>query len=662
MTAEWAGPPPEWGSTTGDAGAGRILWDAHVFGEVNLLRYFGRERGGEVLFPEDRIEAERATYVPVLGYQRILIGLRARNVVVLTGAAHRGRTTTGLVALAEVLPRLSVHRLRREPEGGGFGLDHPAAEREAGYILELDGEEDPPQLGRLIERVRDLDAYLVLVTDEVTWRRLSLAHQELTAVNVAQPDAKEVYRRHLAHRMIGDDWPEWPEGLRLLTGARPGDAARLASLVAEARRAGLAGGDPDEQRRAVKSAYLGWSTELTRWFGGHRGPHDRVLLITVAALQPIPGDTALACAVPLAAAMGEPGTEGRLGWPSVTELPTRLDAVTGEEGLRFPRPGYARAVLEHVWEEYPLVREHLAGWLADLPASVPMRRGTLNTLVDTYLELAARARDGAAVTEIVPHWLAAGRQEAAVRALSQGGVDLRIGGHVRRRLLDWARRPDLDQALKLAITDTCRQLGEVHLSAALTRLKHLAAHGNAQVRDEVVAVVESLADRPYRLYAVASEVIGWTAPTGDSSDTAARRATGAQLFMWLAKKVDSDGLPLLLVGRPALAAGDTRSAWTAVLMWKLPEFHTVVRSWLDAAADRTELRETVTATLLDAAVSASAYGRLTGAVKGWRAHRDDEDGRAVHDDLTQRLLEAQRGQVDPWVRVTGDLLCRFFRF
>ncbi|GGU97593.1 hypothetical protein GCM10010182_12330 [Actinomadura cremea] len=172
--------------------------------------------------------------------------------------------------------------------------------------------------------------------------------------------------------------------------------------------------------------------------------------------------------------------------------------------------------------------------------------------------------------------------------------------------------------MKLTIARVCEPLGQAHPSIALTRLKHLATRGSAQVRREVARAALGLVHSGHGGW-VRDAVIAWcdeAHPESLSPVQRRRRAhTGATIFLDLASEAGAGGLPALLYGVDAetcVPAWKAAMAATPALAWEEPAVF-----WLDAALARPELRDGIVRMFVAAA--RPAPDAMIGLVRAWAA-------------------------------------------
>ncbi|MER7133309.1 hypothetical protein [Streptosporangium saharense] len=459
-----------------------------------------------MVLSEDEIVERVKVYIPASNHGRIVEILAADHVIALAGPQGAGVVTTAIAALRRLHPAL---RVRLFSTGEDDVEQAATATTPCGYLIRA-RDEEPPRLRSFLEAVRASGGFAVVVGTAAEQRHLT---EFLTAITVEPPPAATVYRSHLARRGLFDSpWQGWSGATRLLRGASPGDAARLAKIVDEVSRRG---GDEHE----VERAYLGWAEELRKWFGSHPGLLDQTLMIAAATIAPADETQVYGAASSLARRLEITLAGGGLAWTPTTGLSELLDAERDEDQIVFRRYGYAESVLPHVFVEYPLARMELLSWLAQLPTDTVLALGNTlgHRLVRSFADLAAKYNKPEKITQMARTWGTGPAADLAYIALTQTCLDPLVGGRVRSKLYEWSRERQAPQSLKLTVAQVCEVLGQTHLSIAMTRLKHLATHGDEQVRREVLDVARSLADLDPM--AVFSTALKWAASTAQGSGT-----------------------------------------------------------------------------------------------------------------------------------------------
>lgn len=578
---------------------------------VQNLTTFVRDRPAFYLGP-DEIADRVACYVPAGNHDLIEKALESHHAILLTGPRGCGRETTAIAAIRRLRAGIPIRR---------FSLDREDAEEidargACGYLVRAaDGGLD--RLPRCVEAARAGGGYLVVIGDgEPEIRQAVSALAQLT---VEPPHPVQVYRLRLARRGLGP-WATWETAPALLEGALPADARRLADLVESADRRG---GDFAKQRHEVAQEYRGWKDELRAWFEEHRQPHERALLVAAATLSPTADEKDVyAAAAALAQRLKITTNGGGLVWCPVTGLRDLLKAEHDEDRVVFRRHGFADSAVRHALTDYPLARPAVVTWLASLPTNEAVTHRLPASLAGTFADLAAEHGMARQIADAAERWGTDDHADLAFIALSRTCLHPLVGGRIRRILYEWSRTADTPQTLKLTIARVCEPLGQTYPSIALTRLKHLATHGNLQVAREVIEAAMGLVKAGNRDKVLAA-ALAWCAETDLERLSAAARhrriRAGAMLFLELAGQTTPSGLPELLHGAGAINPLTCTPAWRAALRaWvAAPEspdltFQRVVRRWLDAALADPRLRGRIVGSFVDAAASSTIPYGITG--------------------------------------------------
>jgi hypothetical protein len=144
----------------------------------------------------------------------------------------------------------------------------------------------------------------------------------------------------------------------------------------------------------------------------------------------------------------------------------------------------------------------------------------------------------------------------------------------------------------------------------VTRLRHLAIHGDAEVHGRVIAAMKSLAEEPHLRTSTLREVIRWTADDGRL------KAAGIRTFLVLTE-AGSPVIPRTLSERERidlLAAG-----WRATFhdAEHTPEARAACVEWLEAAAQGMAPRDVVIAMITRSCQNSYDIGVLAPAIWQW---------------------------------------------
>jgi hypothetical protein len=540
---------------------------------------------------EDRVRC----HVAANNHDLVVNALRINRAVLLAGPLGCGRETTAIAAMTQLRPDIPIRR---------FSLEDEDAEeiyaKGGGYLVHA-VDTGLSRLGSCLDAVRASDGYLVVIADGE-----AEPASTLPAFVIEPPHPVQVYRRRMAVRGLSEWW-DWSEVPTLLEHALPADARRLTELI---ERIDGRGGDVASRQAEVTHAYRGWRNELRVWFRDHPEPHERALLIAAAALSPAEEANVYTVASSLARRLEITMSGAGLAWCPLTGLRRLLEADGQDGQVIFRRLDYAKSILRHAIADYPLARSDLLSWLAALPADDAVPKELRNPLAATFADLAAEYGPAGLIVDTAREWGRANHADLAFIALSQTCLHPRVGGPVRQALYKWSRTAHLPQTLKLVIARVCEPLGQTYPSIALTRLKHLATHGDQLVLGEVLAAARALAASGSHAGVLAA-ALSWCAETDPEQLSIParqrRRRAGALLFLELAGPVTESGLPSVLDGDEAIDPMAGVPGWRAALDM-LSDFGSghalleqVVHRWLDAALTLPSVRAGIEGSLVEAA-------------------------------------------------------------
>jgi hypothetical protein len=417
-------------------------------------------------------------FVAPEGFGEALRRLATGRVLALAGKRGTGRRT----AATCLLDRLGgLHLVEIDVDDEATLARHPVSPKE-GYLLDLTDADDAATalvanaLHDFATRLTEEDSNLVIVVPNGHAR---LFPADLLA-ELPPPPASEVLRAHLAEP---DGWLADAEINRLLTTASVADAARLAALI---RRVG--------NRDDVLAAYTNWSTHLTAQFKTHPDVPARALLLSVAVLEHAHQDTILTASEDLLAITRYDGDRPHpLAGEGLAARLAAIDAATHGGTVTFAKPDYAAAVIDHVWTDFPPLREPLLRWLTAIPTSQRLSSDDGDRLAAHLIDLARRRNQTGPVLATVTTW----SQQSSTRPLAQrllaaAALDPVIGHPTRRAIYDWSRRGDLPVPLASVAIAVCGgELGSRYPYMALTRLGHFVRR--QELADDVITALSTLA-------------------------------------------------------------------------------------------------------------------------------------------------------------------------
>jgi hypothetical protein len=440
------------------------------------------------LVERDRIDAGRAAgrFVEPWGFAEASAGLVERRTVVVTGRRGTGRRTTATCLLDHVG---GLHLAEIEVDDEAPLGRHPVAAKE-GYLLDLTGADD----ATVDQTVAGLDGFRARLAQEESCLALVVPQEHAhrfagdQVFELTPPAGTEVLMAHLAADGLVDQaekWLEEPEVRRLLASARVTDAARMADLI---RSVSARGGDFAQRRQDVLDAFGNWTDHLRAEFSAHQDVPWRALLISAAVLEHAHQDTVLEASEQFLRATRY---DAEPAHPLAGEgLAARLTAVGTEvegEQVSFGKPNYATSVLDHVWADFPAMRDPLVRWMIAIPAEQRISAGDGDRIARHLID---RGLPGPVLTATMAWAERNSLRPLAERLLSAAAVDTGIGFAVRRAIYDWSCRRDLSiPVCTTAITVCGGDFGRCYPHVALTRLGHFAK------RPELTeAVVKALSD------------------------------------------------------------------------------------------------------------------------------------------------------------------------
>lgn len=584
---------------------------------------------------ESRLLDERSIRRHLTGYvepphlERASSVLEEEHAVILYGPEGSGRRTTALDLLFR--RGLPIHALTLDQGDDRCDLHE---ERRLGYLVELRDatSETCATLLNWVEQARARDSRLVVMATPESVRHLPRELREI-AISQALPDPFEVLERKIAARLPGEDaawWRARPEFRDLLADAVPGDVARLVDLIEAAGEHGRR--TPDE----VRQAYRNW-TELLDTKFPEIGIGDRILLVTLAFLQPAPARLIFEAADRLRERLSVKPDSGKGLALGVKQVAEKVEAQAEDGVLFFGRPAFAESVLDHVWREYPQATGDLLDWAIELGRTFSEESLISERLINALAHVAIQHADASVVRSTVEGWKdVPALRKVAAQLLAIAAESPRLGQPVRRWLYRWAYSPGTPTGQLLVTAEACARYGVAYPRNALTRLRHLAGRDDAKVADAVIQAVVELARRSELRNQVISEVTDWA---GHSEP--ARRRTGCRAFLRLAglREEAKDPFSVLLpyVGRwrRSLLGRGFRAAM--IHPDTTAETQRVVAEWLDAAHTGTVAPHIVIDVLADAAREDIRYlPRLLQAATRW----SDAGQEPTRDGLYHALVDA----------------------
>jgi hypothetical protein len=536
------------------------------------------------------------------------------GMVVLAGPPGYGKRTAGIRALWRTarsrLARDSSMELKEiEPDWEDPAEPDCSVLPEApdtGYLLDVESEMagwvNPDKVAGALAlhaaKLAKVGSCVVVIADERVWPQAAVHTAALVPVRT-RPSAQLVARTHLeyvydlpgrADLVLADRTdPAAGTAAHLLTDESiPADGARLAALLA------ATDGSPESVATAV-SRFQEWSDDVGTVFATTtQMPEDRALLIAAVFLS---GEDALAIQEGARALLGDQELDSVreiLTGPDLSDRLTSVKArVSGRQASFDHRPGYARAVLLHLWHQRPDIHTPLLRWLDGLVAD---RAGTkrLKQISDLLVELAIAEND-IRVVETIKNWIAFTKDETHLRlvadVLSRTAQAERLGPAVRARLLDWAQ--DGQESVARVVAMVCQSdFAHDYPRQAIVRILHILSRAE---RDTAVAEAEAA----LRAMAATEKLLPtvWRMVNA----RAAKRGSTAGSRAFLAV-IDPQTHPYALQVTLASSAVDPVVADALVTGWSTalenrtvdPECRALIDRWAHARADGVVPREHVT--------------------------------------------------------------------
>ncbi|MFF2624471.1 hypothetical protein ACFVUN_01710 [Kitasatospora griseola] len=473
-----------------------------------------------------------------------LLGSESGVLAVIAGPAGFGKRTAAIRALWEHSRLMEADGAKpltlREITPDWEDPQSPDAsalpfEADTGYLIDVAAEmaswPQPSAVAQQLlshaERLEKIGSFLVVVASEHGWPEgVSGALDRVLVRAKSRPSASQIARKHLefvyhkGERVRSLRSSAFDGGLdgvasHLLTGdSRPGDAARLAALLADSD------GSPDGLRTAV-STFQEWKHEVQQVFRKTEGsPDDRALLVAGVFLN---GSDVLSVQDGARELLREPRESDVRTILTGPDLTTRLESVdakvTGRTVSFDHRPGYVHAVLVHLWHQRADIHPHLLTWLDTITA--PKRPGAarLAAISNLLVDLAVAEND-ISIIERIHCWIDSGHdspehRDLIARVLSKAAEADPLGAAVRARLLDWAREKN-SVAVATVVALVCRGDFAAHYPRqALVRLRHVL--DRAETDSAVLAAQEALRDiagRDGQLPRVWNTVVKWVTEHG----------------------------------------------------------------------------------------------------------------------------------------------------
>lgn len=455
--------------------------------------------------------------------------LRDRSIVVLHGAPRVGKFTTAVRLLSELAQsnrqdpfrpyELELRQFRADWDKARW--ERLAVEPRSGYLLDMGSEPtetDEAFVADLIKYHKCLaetqSCLVITATGNALKRELDKLHD--FAVEVKVPvSAHNIARKRLE---VDFDKPErvpWLDAPSvsdcLPPGARPVDAVRMAEAI---------NGAPSDTSKGIAHAvneFTGWKDELLSWFKGNGGSFIRASLITAALLEPANSkrDICLTAMKLVTRVEGENPID--LNPLRSDDLSTRLNGIElhphpqggSKVSLVQRRPGYNKAVLDHIWDERPELHEAFLKWVLDLATDKQTDPSTVRRIAGALTGMSIRS-ETAVFLEYIKTWVTASSKNIhlAQSMLEQTAIHPVVGPKVRRKLLGWSHIGN-PQLAEITAKVCGGELGITMTDVAMTRLLNGLQHRETAVNDAAKRSLVHLAGRDDIRLRTLRTIVGW---------------------------------------------------------------------------------------------------------------------------------------------------------
>ncbi|WP_328912738.1 MULTISPECIES: hypothetical protein [unclassified Streptomyces] len=460
------------------------------------------------------------------------------RLAVVSGPAGYGKRTAGIRALWEISQKaqadhgrpLALQEIKPDWEKPGFpDITVLPDEPGTGYLLDVAAEISSwrnsgnvaEQLLSYSEALLYVGSYLVLIADEHGWPDAASGTLAKVVFHATtRPSAHRVAKAHLQYVHRRPERVRWlstassetesaGEAAHLLTdSSSPADAARLATALAQV----------DGSAQSLKTAlgaFQQWRSDVQGVFKATEdNPDDRALLVSALFLNGKDAPTVKEAARTLLGESHPTSVRKILTGPDLTTRLTDLGAhVTGRTVTLDHKPGYAGAVLLHLWRQRPDIHPLLLSWLDTITSPKQPGADRLASISDLLVELAV-AEDDIRVIEQIHAWIdngddSVGHRKLIARVLTIAAESETLGSKVRALLLDSAQAPSETVATVVALV--CQgAFAEHYPRQVLVRLRHILDRPEP---DEAVRTAQEalreIASREGQLPRVWSTVIKW---------------------------------------------------------------------------------------------------------------------------------------------------------
>lgn len=449
------------------------------------------------------LEFLQRVFVEPPAFNTVREHLRSAKTVVLTGPPGSGRRTAAQLLLCPTPNDVAALTLLTSADLGG-------SERlTAGAVSE--GE-------RLLLDVSDLDSRGFAQCQNDLMNCMSIASRQRASLVILIPDTVDQHLQDdllMHHRPIGrpDPWRVLASHLRYGFGLEISrskvakddlsglnrlplrSVARVAVYLDQTRDQALT---PADWFRNALAGLADQEQQVLSLLGELKTVEQRTILLSSAMLEAASADAIYFAEQALHHKLNfvPELQEHRLAQPGITdrlrEVPDHIRL--SEDSVRFVRPAFGEAVLNHFWDAYPDLRPLLARWVRTCPEWPAIQTEDRIAVATRFAVQAIRTSSLADLTFVAEDWVRVGRDETrrlAAEMMTRALLDDRTGPLARQYLYQQARNPKLTAALGRLVIELCRDVVAVGYShQALIRLRWLADRDavRSEAREAIVGL------------------------------------------------------------------------------------------------------------------------------------------------------------------------------
>lgn len=465
---------------------------------VTYQNFVTEARRHLVASPVDRtsIARLRERFVEPWNISLVAEALRSNGMVVLSGEPGTGRTSAARMLGEQHSEHRRVHQLPIESDveqAFEFDLDQVTAGDTA--ILDLSSchrqdfatwVEKFNQAASTLHRQRAF-CVAIIGREQERWHDDLRPHIH----QIRKPPPFEVLAKHFnVERLPYPDNAE--EHLRFVERLPMSAIDEFTQVVADERDI-KPDDDPSSWFKHAAKVVDG-HPEIAKLLDDHRDARERTMLLTAAALDGAPIEAVAWAEHTLARRAGCTLEPTWVEEPGVRQRLLKIGAqLHRDRRVRFPRPNYATAVVDRLWDEFAGAQPMIARWLGDVAASTALSDIDRAAIADLLARQLLRSGNAQLFAEIAENWAkhtAPSVQALAFRLVLAGKTEDTDRGLVRRQLWSWARQTSLPRQLAyvviaLAEEDIATQFPET----AWDLLRGMTRHRTTQVRETATAII-----------------------------------------------------------------------------------------------------------------------------------------------------------------------------